>query len=286
MSRTAKLARADKLSETHDYLIEAVESLTTGDDWRRMLDVARHFHIYSPNNIWLILAQRPEATRVAGFKTWKRLGRFVKAGEHGIAILAPCVYPGQTQQAADETEHAEPARVLRGFRVVHVFDLAQTDGDPIDDVAPVLLEGGAPTGLWYKLADQLASASFELLRSDCSPANGRTDFLARIVVVRPDLSPAQALKTLVHELAHTCIHDGTEYSMGCRGVAEVEAESVAYLVCSAAGVATDGYTFPYIARWVDGDAGVVRKTAERAITCARQILSSADIVVDRTAGSR
>ena len=82
------MARSDKLAETHDRLIGAIESLTSGDEWRRMLDVARQFHSYSFGNLMLIGAQAPNATRVAGFRTWKKLGRSVRKGEHGIAILA------------------------------------------------------------------------------------------------------------------------------------------------------------------------------------------------------
>ena len=242
--RNTEVTRPDKLSETHDRLVQAVESLTSGEEWRRMLDVARQFHSYSFGNLMLIASQAPNATRVAGFRTWKKLGRSVRKGEHGIAILAPCVYRGRLVDEHDEREHPELARVLRGFRVVHVFDLSQTDGEPLSEVAPVLLEGDAPVTLWARLASQLAEAGFSLERTDCSPANGTTDFLARRVVVRPDLSPLQAAKTLAHEAAHTRLHHGTEYAMGCRGIAEVEAESVAYLVCSAAGLTTDEYTLP------------------------------------------
>jgi hypothetical protein len=245
-----------------------------------MLDVARRFHTYSPNNIWLIMAQRPEATRVAGFHTWRKLGRFVKAGEHGMAILAPCVYRARPVDEEGEREHPGLARVLRGWRVVHVFDASQTEGDDLAEVAPVLLQGEAPSALWETLAAQVAGAGFTLLRADCRPANATTHFLARTVVVRPDLSPAQAAKSLCHELAHVRMHDGSEYAKGCRGIAEVEAESVAYLVCSAGGLATDEYTFSYVARWATDGVETVKRTAERVITCAREILLAADLVAE------
>ena len=266
----------DKLEATHERLVEAIGSLTSGEDWLRMLDLARRFHTYSASNVWLILAQRPDATRVGGYQTWKRLGRQVRRGEHGIAIFAPCVYRARPLDRADETEHPEIARVLRGFRVAHVFDVDQTEGRPLPEVSPELLRDDAPAALWDKLAEQVEDSGFTLSRDDCRPANGTTNYLTRSVVVRDDLSPSQATKTLAHELAHTMLHDGNEHR-ACRGVVETEAESVAYLVCQSAGVVTDPYSFPYIARWSNGDLDLVRSTAERAIGCARRILSAAGL---------
>jgi antirestriction protein ArdC len=267
------MTTSDKLAETHERLVGAIESLTSGEDWQRMLDLARRFHTYSSNNVFLILSQRPDATRVAGYKTWETLGRQVCKGEHGIAILAPCVYRARPVDETDERDRPALARILRGFRVVHVFDVAQTEGECLPEVAPTLLEDDAPAALWTRLAAQLEAAGFELLRGDCRPANGTTDYLARTVVVRDDLSAAQATKTLAHELAHTMLHDGSEQGT-CRGVVETEAESVAYLVCSSAGIPSDAYSFPYIARWSNGDLDVVRATAERVISCARAIIGA------------
>jgi len=182
----------------------------------------------------------------------------------------------------EEEERTQPklAQVLRGFRAVHVFDVTQTDGAELPEVAPVLLEQDAPSMLWDRLTAMLSASGYQLLRADCRPANGTTHYLARTVVVRPDLSPAQAAKTLAHEIAHTMLHDGTEYGKGRRGVVEIEAESVAYLVCAGAGVDTGGYSFPYIARWAGGDIDAIRKTAERVITCARTILTATGLSVE------
>ena len=273
------MADRDKLEESHDRLVRAVASITSGEDWRRMLDVARRFHTYSPSNVFLILAQRPDATHVAGFNTWRKLGRRVKAGEHGIAILAPCLYRSRRGDG-EVAEDAEESRVLRGFRVVHVFDLEQTVGQPLEEVAPVPLAGDAPAELWERLAAQISAAGFHLLRGDCRPANATTDFHSRSVVVETRLSAAQACKSLCHELAHVRLHDGGEYARGCRGVTEVEAESVAYLVCSAAGLSTEEYTFPYVALWAGGDVEGVRRTSARVIGCAREILRESGLGSD------
>ncbi|HET9733518.1 MAG TPA: ArdC-like ssDNA-binding domain-containing protein [Acidimicrobiales bacterium] len=273
-------AAADRLRELHTQLETAFADLVSSDDWARMLAVAARFHHYSPANVMLILHQRPDASRVAGYRAWQSVGRQVRRGEHGIAILAPCTYAGHHDDDEAEPGNEEPRRVLRGFKVAHVFDLAQTEGDPLPDVRPALLDGHAPAGLWEALAAQVTAAGFTLERGDCRPANGRTDYTIRTVTVRDDVSDAQAAKTLAHELAHVLLHDGTEYVLGCRGLVEVEAESVAYIVASASGLATDAYTVPYVAHWADGNSNAVKATAERVISTAHAILSAIDPVPD------
>jgi uncharacterized protein DUF955 len=126
------------------------------------------------------------------------------------------------------------------------------------------------------LAVQIRAEGFTLLRGEiASGADGTTNFATRTVTVASQLSPAQAVKTLAHDLGHCLLHDGTEYAAGCRGRAEVEAESVAYSVCQAAGLTAAAYSFGYVAGWSGGDLAKVKATAERATTCARTILDRA-----------
>ena len=149
MDAAAAAERTDRLTLLHQQLTMAVDDLAHSDAWRRMLDVAARLPTYSPSNVLLIAVQRPEATRVAGFRAWKSLGRHVVKGEKGIAILAPCLYRGQDTAEkqvrqmpsgeASVTGQETAQRELRGFRVVHVFDVAQTDGERLPDVAPDLL---------------------------------------------------------------------------------------------------------------------------------------------------
>lgn len=144
--------REDRLEALHRQLVDAVEELSTSEGWARMLQAAARFHDYSPSNVLLISAQRPDATRVAGIRTWNSLGRRVRRGEHGIAILAPCVYPAPPGESTEQrtlgaqapgaaqpdgrSTSVEPERHLRGFRVVHVFDVTQTEGEPLPDASP------------------------------------------------------------------------------------------------------------------------------------------------------
>lgn len=284
MSR-ARPAGEDPLTAIHNRLMAAVDALTWSESWRAMLAVAARFHTYSPNNVLLIAAQRPDATRVAGYRAWMQLGRQVRKGERGIAILAPVLRRGAA--SPDETpptsaeeqrkEDAAPARVLRGFRVTHVFDITQTDGPDLPEVRPSILDGAAPLGLWADLLDQVEGAGYTFGYADLAPANGRTDFTDHSVVLHRELPGAQKVKTLAHELAHVRLHAPDVRPPGCdRPRAEVEAESVAYIVTAAHGLAADGYTVPYVSGWAGGNRELIASTATRVVGCARSILRHAE----------
>jgi antirestriction protein ArdC len=261
----------DKLRAAHDKLISAVEKIVSGDDWKRMLQVASKFHRYSFNNHLMIFLQRPDATVVAGFNRWKSLGRFVKKGEKGIAIFAPCRYKTKVETAAGEELTVQQ---IRGFRVVHVFDISQTEGEELPDldaVRPKLLEADAPEGIWDALVAQADGAGFEVIRNQRGNENGYCDFLSKQIAVRPDVAPAQAVKTLIHELGHALLH--SEELPRSKEVAEVEVESVAYIVCDAIGLDSGDYSFAYVARWAQGDCDLLRSTAQRVTGCATVILN-------------
>jgi hypothetical protein len=129
------------------------------------------------------------------------------------------------------------------------------------------------------LADQVTAAGYTIHRGYCQGANGVTDFAARSVRVRADVDDLQATKTLCHELAHVLLHN-PEHGGVASNVAEVEAESVAYVVCQAAGMATTDYSLPYLARWSRGDVGLITATAERVLATARGVLAGMGIDTD------
>ncbi|MGE3813358.1 MAG: ArdC-like ssDNA-binding domain-containing protein [Candidatus Nanopelagicales bacterium] len=280
--------RRDQLADIHERLTTAVADLAGSDAWQHMLHIAAHMPIYSLNNILLVAAQRPDATAVAGYRAWLAAGRQVRKGEKGIAILAPCLYKPDQAQAehlhrapAEAEPGAEASRVLRGFRVVHVFDLSQTDGPDLPD-DPHLLTGPAPNDLWDRLAELVHDDGFALERGDCHGANGYTDYRNRIVRVRDDVEPAQAVKTLAHELGHiradheTRFADQYRTSPRCRGRAEVEAESIAHIVTSAAGLDTGAYSVPYLAGWSGNDPSALRAAAARVLDVAAGISARLD----------
>ncbi|MDQ1492325.1 MAG: hypothetical protein QOD57_401 [Actinomycetota bacterium] len=278
----------DKVEQLQADIEQGVAELVEGEDWKRWLRVAAKFPRYSFRNTLLIQLQRPDSTVVMGYRAWQALGHQVRKGEKAISILAPCTYKTNRNEDKDEDEDQEDPptqtgkarRVLRGFRIAHVFDISATDGHTVKPPpSPALLDGDAPAGLWDALAAHVTAEGFTLTRAPIpSGVNGTTNFATRTVTVADHLSPAQAAKTLAHELAHAVCHTGMEYAMGCRGRAEVEAESVAFIICQAAGLATAAYSFRYVAGWSGGDPKIVKATAERVVECAREILDRAGLL--------
>lgn len=279
----------DKAQELLDRLHTGIENLVTGDDWKVALEWQSRFHKYSFGNTLLIHFQCPNATYVGGLKSvWNKMGRYVRKGEHGIAILAPF--------GIDKTdpETGEVKEVVIGYRTAYVFDVSQTEGAPFEPptiLNPDELDGDAPADLFAALSRQVEARGFVVEPADedrLHNAKGLTipstwnspqhDTLASrgckgLVLVKRAASPLQRTKTLVHELAHVMLHvdNGYDYA-GCRGVAETEAESVAFIVCGALGLPTDSYSFAYVGSWADGDLDLIRKTGERVAKTARVIL--------------
>ena len=285
--------RQAALDATMATLQAGVEALRTSPGWQAWLTFAARMPSYSVNNQLLIVTQRPSATAVAGYTAWTALGRQVRRGETAMRILAPTtrtLAPGDALSPGDAPHDrgqasAGASRVITGFRTASVFDVSQTDGDSLPEPArPLLLEGHAPRGLWDALAGQVAASGFTVGRvpdaAVIGGANGVTDFGARSVLVRLDVSPAHACKTLAHELGHVLLHDPRAdpgWAMPCREVKEVEAESVAYLVAAHEGLNTADYTFGYVAGWAHDRTGAdMAATATRIMAAARTITERLD----------
>jgi antirestriction protein ArdC len=268
-----------RLQAAHAELTAAVEAIATSDDWRAFLDFARRLHSYSAQNkMWLfqqsMLRGWDDLGPVAGFRTWLSLGRHVRKGEVSLKVLAPC-----RVKVTDE-ETGQDNWSLRGFRVESVFASSQTDGDceVPEPVRPQLLSGLGPSGAWTAVAELVVAQGFFVARAALHPANGMTSFATKVVTVADRLQGAAALKTLVHELAHTMLHRPTQVDYhGNRARCEIEAETVAYLLCSELGLASDSYSFPYVATWSGGDMRVVTASADKALACASEIVAALDL---------
>jgi len=229
--------------------------LTGSSTWTQWLRVSRRFRTYSFSNQVLILAQRPEASWVAGYRTWQELGRQVRRGERGISILAPCrLRPTAGEGRQDDAP--DPGLEPGGFRVVRVFDVAQTVGEalprPVSD-----LTGEAPRDQLDRLLSRVADAGFAVefleLRGE---RHGDCSHTLRRIRIDSRLGLAQTVKTLSHELAHALLH-GPDFE-GSRALAELEAESVAYVACQDLGIDSSSYSFGYLASWAGGGPEAVR----------------------------
>ncbi len=246
VSEVTPLTMRERCEALQLQLAERVANITTSKEWMAWIKFSRTMHRNrSLNNQLLIWTQDPKATWCLGFRAWPAQKRWVRKGEKGIRIWAPVT-------AKADTESEDDTRTLAGFRLVTVFDIRQTDGhNPIpDQPTPTLLDGNAPTMLWDRLAHLVIENNFVLERGDCGDANGWTNFTTRTVRVRSDVDPAQASKTLAHELGHILMHEPSlDVAANCRGHQEVEAETFAALICDLAGLDTCEYSVPYVASW-------------------------------------
>lgn len=233
----------------------------------RYLEVAGRFHDYSFRNQLLIAMQRPDATRVAGFQAWKKLGRFVKKGEKGIVIVAPIV--GKKREDAQPIQDAkQEGRGIFGFRGVHVFDLAQTDGEPLPELSDVAGDPATCLDALKGFASRMAIAL------EYSPDLGGplgASYGGKVTLLQ-GLAPAEEFSTLAHELAHELLHrdKGTRPS---KTVRETEAEAVAFVVCKAAGLQTGTAAADYVQLY-DGNAEVLAASLERIHQTASTLIAA------------
>jgi len=231
-------ARHERYREVFATLESGIAAIVTGDGFASYLRCMARFHAYSPNNIALILAQRPEATRVAGYRAWLSLGRQVCRGERGIRIIVP-----YRTRVEGEHEAEQDMIIISGFGVGAVFDVAQTAGEPLA-VPPVLgaLHGDATRAAWVRgeLIGWLGGQGVTLTRRDTGRANGYYLPRTREIAVHHDLAGLRELKTLVHEAAHFA----ADHAGGVRREnAETVAESAAYVTLAHFGLDTSGYSF-------------------------------------------
>ncbi len=272
-----------KIDEVLKRLKDGVDGIQQSDNFRKFLLTMSKFHDYSIGNLILIMLQWPNATRVAGFNTWKDLGRWVKKGEKGIAILAPCLPPKETRpttpEEADGEEEEEEIRPLY-FKVVYVFDVSQTEGKPLPEFEVPVLTGEANEELFnsvIRLAEsQGVEVSFESRPQQEPDIKGM--YFGKTVWVKPDESRGQQLKTLLHEVAHY-------YSEGVfqipRRDAETIAESVAFTIGARFGFDTGTRSFPYVAIWskdkkvLEANLAAIRKVSAKIIDALELVANKA-----------
>jgi antirestriction protein ArdC len=268
---TLMSSRPDLLTQ----LEEGIAQLTSSEAWRDYLAFQSRFHRYSYSNVLLIASQNHRATQVAGYKTWRRLNRSVRRGESAIWILAPMIKKSEAEDGGEQ-------RIVRGFKYVPVFDISQTHGQEPPAVC-TKLSGGDPQNLFDRLVTVAGTIGFtveahefgDTTNGDCCPTRQRIRIEARN-------TPAQRIKTLAHELSHALLHQRVED----RRLAELEAESTAYVVCREMGLDTSDYSFGYVATWAGGGPEAILKikaSCDRIQRAATTILQLLEKTLDQAA---
>lgn len=281
-----------KVQEITEKLEQGIKELFESEKYKTYLNTMSKFHNYSFNNTMLIAMQKPDATLVAGFKAWqKNFDRHVKKGEKGIRILAPAPYkikeerdkidPVTQELLLDKDGNPQKEEVeitIPAFRAVSVFDVVQTDGKPIPELAAKeLLSDVEGYQDMIRAVEAISPVPIEL-EEIAGDSKGYYDREAKRIAVQENMSESQTLKTMIHEVAHSKLHskevEQDEQMKKDRNTKEVEAESIAYTVCQHFGIDTSDYSFGYIAGWSSGrdtkelraSMDTIRRTASELIT--------------------
>ena len=262
--------RKQQMKEITERLEQGVKDIFTSEMYTTYLRTMAKFHNYSFNNTLLIAMQRPDATLVAGFNAWKnKFNRYVKKGEKGIQIIAPApIKEVEEREKIDKdtglavlNENGEPEMerveyVIPRFRVTTVFDVSQTDGEPIPSLEVNELTASVEDyALLTAAIEQISPVPMRFDEIE-GEAKGYYSDIDKEICIQVGMGESQTIKTMIHEVAHAMLHNSD--LMKQRGeekdrlTKETEAESIAFTVCSALGIDTSDYSFPYVASWASG----------------------------------
>ena len=280
-----------QLKEISERLEQGVKEIFTSERYTEYLNTMSKFHNYSFNNTLLITMQKPEATLVAGYQAWqKKFNRHVKRGEKGIQIIAPALIrekqeiekidpvtkePVIGDDGQPETEIVE--MVIPRFRVTTVFDVSQTEGEPIAELEVPELTGSVQFyDTFMQALQNISPVPIRMMEIE-GEAKGYYHQTEKYIAIKEDMSNVQTMKTGVHEVSHALLHDrevmDAEGILKDRTTKEVEAESIAYIVCNHFGLDTSEYSFTYIASWCESrdmkalkaSMDTIRKTSSEVI---------------------
>lgn len=288
-----------RMKEITERLEQGVKTMFTSEMYTKYLQTMSQFHNYSFNNTLLIALQKPEATLVAGYQAWQKFKRQVKRGEKGIQIIAPApIREKEVVEKVDPVTHElilrpdgqpeteEVVHVIPRFRVTTVFDVSQTYGEALPELATPELMGNVENYEVFMQAIREVSPvpiRFDGIKGEAKGFYSNTD---KEIVIREGLSESQTMKTAVHEVTHAKLHDrDIMEELGDRKdrtTKEVEAESVAYTVCQYFGLDTSDYSFPYIAGWSsDRDMKELRTSMDTIRKTAGEFIDSMTEVMQR-----
>lgn len=286
--------RQEVLKDLTEQLEKSIQDFMESEKYKTFLSSIAKFHNYSLNNQILIAVQKPDSTLCAGYTTWQKQNRYVKKGEKGIRIICPSPYKKEYLKDVIDKTTGKPEllpdgkakqeivqKVIPFFKVGYVYDISQTEGQPLPEIADIL-EGDLDEGL-KSLKEAMLQASpvpvcFQPIDGE---TNGFYSPAAGEIVVDSTLSEKQSLKTLIHETAHALLHNPeASSSQSTRETKEVEAESVAYVVCQYFGLDTSDYSFGYIAGWSSGkEVPELRASLENIRNTSNEIISNVEQIL-------
>ncbi|MGO5336730.1 ArdC-like ssDNA-binding domain-containing protein [Bilifractor sp. LCP19S3_H10] len=286
--------RAEQVNEGIKIIEEEVPRFFQSEKWKNYLCFVSKFHKYSINNTILIFHQRPDASMVAGYQNWKKMGRTVNKGEKGIMIFVPTPYKVHMQEKLkdqngnpvfdengdEKTEKKEIKKMA--FRIGHVFDVKQTSGDPIPQLTSPLVGDEELSSKYIQLAEKITRCPifFKDKEQDLHFETGAFGYYSvtrDCIVVRSDLSEMQKLKTLLHEIAHSYLHSGKEGEHKEKEQRECEAESTAFILCRHLGIDTSEYSFGYLASWAENkDANFLKGVLSNISAVSNTLIEKLD----------
>ena len=251
----------------------------SSEAWAQWLQTLAKFHDYSLNNTMLIAMQMPEATRVASYRSWQRdFDRHVRKGERGIEILVPMVVKRKDADSEgvpqDDEETAERKKLV-GFKVGHVFDVSQTEGESLPEIASQVSADVSDFDSLMEAIKAVSAYPIEVVDGLPPETNGLFSRRTGYIAVRKGMPEGQTVKTALHELAHSVMHDADAEELPDRSMREVQAESVAYAASAALGLDTSGYSFGYVASWAVG------KSDEEMRACMQVVRDATKDIIDR-----
>lgn len=295
------MSQSEQIKEITEKLQQGIENLFDSDTYKNYLKTMSKFTSYSLNNTMLIAMQKPDATTVAGYTTWKQMNRQVLKGSKAIKILAPCIYKKKPDSDIsdisdkkvlnkDNKDTPDTEKILVGFKIVNVFDYSQTEGEPLPEITHKLEGSVDEYADFMEALKQFSPVPIEFKAIDGS-ANGYYHLVDKNIVVDNGMSQMMNIKTTIHEICHSILHDqdtGLEKdNLPNRETKEVQAESVAFTVCNYYGIDTSDYSFGYIGGWSSGkDLKELKASLETIRQTAQTIISGVDQKLDSIKHSR
>lgn len=277
----------ERVNALLNQLEDGIKGLFESEKYKEYLNVMSRFHNYSCNNLMLIYMQYPQATNIAGFESWKRsFNRHVKKGEKAIKIIAPEFVKKEIETVRKDSagntvydSNGNPVKDKKiqeyiNYHITNVFDVSQTEGEDLPTLTHRLNSDIKDFDTLVKAIENVSPVPVHI-KSYEGKSNGYYDLRKREIYIQQDMSETQIIKTMLHEVAHSILHDKEtgKYSMADAQTKEVQAESVAYCVSNYLGIDSGSYSFGYIAGWsrnkelaeLKNSLNIINKTASKLI---------------------